>query len=142
MVRISAQTVKIAPGQQHAGDFRVDRQPRHFHTERQQLALFIDSTEFVQMAVAIADLPRRRVFDERKCSTSPSLSEAMRRITLASEERRDFRSVNAGGALKSSSSYSRTAMPSATRPQRPERWRALAWLIFSICNWVILARGL
>ena len=53
--------------------------------------------------------------------TRPSPSEASRRITPASEERRISGSVNSGRALKSSSSYKRMQMPGPTRPQRPLR---------------------
>jgi hypothetical protein len=36
-------------------------------------------------------------------------------------------SVYSGREWKSSAEYSRMQMPSATRPQRPLRWLALAW---------------
>ena len=66
----------------------------------------------------------------------------MRRITSASEVRRISGVVNSGRALKSSSLYKRTAMPLATRPQRPDRCCADACEIGSICNWLILLRVL
>ncbi len=46
------------------------------------------------------------------------------RITDASDVRRISGSVNSGREAKSCSEYSRIAMPSATRPHRPERWFA------------------
>ena len=65
----------------------------------------------------------------------------MRRMTAASDERRISGSVNFGRAAKSSSSYSRTQMPSCTRPQRPARWLAAACDTFSICSSVVLLRS-
>ncbi|MNW57586.1 hypothetical protein D3C74_354030 [compost metagenome] len=52
--------------------------------------------------------------------------------TDASEVRRISGSVNSGRERKSSSEYRRIAMPSATRPERPERWLALACAMGSI----------
>ena len=72
--------------------------------------------------------------------TSPNLSAAMRKITLASELRRISGSVNSGRPSKSCSEYSRTQIPFDTRPQRPARCLAAAWLIFSICNCATFAR--
>ncbi len=48
------------------------------------------------------------------------------RMTAARLVRRISGSVNSGRDSKSSSEYSRIAMPSETRPQRPERWLAEA----------------
>lgn len=48
------------------------------------------------------------------------------RMTDARFVRRISASVNSGRARKSSSAYSRMQMPSASRPQRPLRWLALA----------------
>ena len=53
---------------------------------------------------------------------------AICRITDARLVRWISGSVNSGRERKSSSEYRRMAMPSATRPHRPERWLALAWL--------------
>ena len=69
-----------------------------------------------------------------KCSTAPKPRACIRKITAASEERRISGSVKAGLALKSASSYRRMHTPSATRPQRPARCRAAAWLMGSISN--------
>ena len=54
------------------------------------------------------------------------------RMTAARLVRRISGSVNSGRDSKSSSEYSRMAMPSETRPQRPERWLAEAWETRSI----------
>ena len=59
---------------------------------------------------------------------------AIRRMTAASEERRISGSVYAARLPKSSSLYKRMHTPAAMRPQRPARWFAAAWLIFSICS--------
>ena len=64
----------------------------------------------------------------------------MRRITAASDERRISGSVKRGRPAKSFSSYRRMQMPSATRPQRPARWLAAAWLIGSISSCSTLLR--
>ena len=53
-------------------------------------------------------------------------------MTLASEVRRISGSVYSGRASKSLCEYRRMAMPSATRPQRPARWLALARLTGSM----------
>ncbi len=53
-------------------------------------------------------------------------------MTLARLVRRISGSVNSGREPKSSSAYIRMQIPSATRPQRPVRCRALAWLIGSM----------
>ena len=66
------------------------------------------------------------------CPTCPSPSEVICRITLASDVRRISGSVNSGRATKSSSLNSRIAMPASTRPQRPDRCCAEAWLIGSM----------
>ena len=66
-----------------------------------------------------------------KSSTAPRRSAFMRRITPASELRKISGSVNFGRPLKPASSYKRMQMPSATRPQRPARWLAAAWLMGS-----------
>ena len=63
------------------------------------------------------------------------------RITDASDVRRISGSVYNGRASKSSCEYSRIAMPSATRPHRPERWFADACEMGSIgsrCTFVAL----
>ena len=61
------------------------------------------------------------------------------RITAARLVRRISGSVNSGREVKSSSEYSRMAMPSLVRPERPERWLALAWLIRSIgSRWTLV----
>ncbi len=61
------------------------------------------------------------------CSTVPSRIAIMRRMTEASEVRRTSGSVKSGRLSKSSSAYSRTQVPGPRRPQRPDRWRALAF---------------
>ena len=55
---------------------------------------------------------------------SPSPSEIICRMTAARFVRRISGSVNSGRFSKSSSEYSRMAMPSLVRPERPERWFA------------------
>ena len=62
---------------------------------------------------------------------SPRPSASIARMTLARWVRRISGSVNSGRASKFSSEYIRIAIPSATRPQRPERCFAEAWLISS-----------
>ena len=57
---------------------------------------------------------------------SPSPSEIICRMTAARLVRRISGSVNSGRFSKSSCEYSRMAMPSLVRPDRPERWLALA----------------
>ncbi len=61
-------------------------------------------------------------------------------MTLARLVRRISGSVNSGRRSKSSSEYSRIAMPASTRPQRPDRWLAEAWLIGSIGSRCTLVR--
>jgi hypothetical protein len=63
---------------------------------------------------------------------SPRSIAAICRITAARLVRRISGSVKRGRSSKSSSENSRIAMPSATRPQRPLRWSALACEIGSI----------
>ncbi len=63
---------------------------------------------------------------------SPSPSDDIWRMTEARLVRRISGSVNSGRLSKSSSEYSRIAMPASTRPHRPERWLAEARLIVSI----------
>ena len=75
-------------------------------------------------------------------STSPRCSDFMRRITPASEDRRISGSVKRGRPRKSFSSYRRMQMPLATRPQRPARWLAAAWLIGSTSSCSTLLRKL
>ena len=58
-------------------------------------------------------------------------------MTAARLVRRISGSVNSGRRRKSSSEYSRIAMPSLVRPERPLRWFADAWLIASIgSRWI------
>ena len=64
----------------------------------------------------------------------------MRRMTAASDERRISGSVKRGRLAKSFSSYRRMHTPSLTRPQRPARWLAAAWLTGSISNCSTLLR--
>ncbi len=64
----------------------------------------------------------------------------MRRMTAASEERRISGSVKRGRPAKSFSSYRRMQMPLDTRPQRPARWLAAAWLTGSTSNCSTLLR--
>ena len=63
-------------------------------------------------------------------------------MTEASEVRWISGSVNSGRASKSSSEYSRMQTPGATRPHRPARWAALAWLTGSIGRRCTLVRWL
>lgn len=65
-------------------------------------------------------------------SMSPRPSAVICRMTAARLVRRISGSVNSGRDWKSSSEYSRMQIPSATRPQRPDRWRAEACEIGSI----------
>ena len=73
-------------------------------------------------------------------ATSPSPIAAICRITEASEVRRISGSVYSGRDSKSAFEYSRIQIPSATRPLRPARWFALAWLIGSIGSRCTLVR--
>ena len=72
---------------------------------------------------------------------SPSRSDVIWRMTEARLVRRISGSVNSGRDSKSSSEYSRIAMPASTRPQRPDRCWALAWLIASIGSRCTLVRA-
>ena len=72
---------------------------------------------------------------------SPRSSDAICRMTEASDVRAISGSVNAGRPAKSSSEYSRMQMPSATRPQRPARCPAEACEIGSIGSRCTLLRG-
>ena len=74
--------------------------------------------------------------------TSPNPIAVICRITEARLVRRISGSVNSGRAAKSSSAYSRTQTPSATRPHRPARWLAEAWEIGSIGRRCTLVRWL
>ncbi len=77
-----------------------------------------------------------------KPRTSPSRAAAICRMTLARLVRWISGSVNSGRASKSSSEYSLMQMPSATRPQRPLRWLALACEIASMGSRCTLVRRL
>ena len=77
-----------------------------------------------------------------KSLISPKRKAAIRNMTLASELRKISGSVNSGRPSKSCSEYNLTQIPLDTRPQRPARCLAAAWLIFSICNCSTLARVL
>ena len=74
--------------------------------------------------------------------TSPKCKDIIRKITPASELRKISGSVKRGLPAKSFSSYSRMQMPSATRPHRPDRWLAAAWLMGSTSNCSTLLRKL
>ena len=74
--------------------------------------------------------------------TSPRRAAAICRMTLARFVRWISGSVNSGRLSKSSSEYSLMQMPSATRPQRPLRWLALACEIASIGRRCTLVRRL
>ncbi len=76
------------------------------------------------------------------CVTSPRCSDFMRRMTPASELRKISGSVKRGRLLKLASSYRRMQMPLATRPQRPARWLAAAWLMGSTSSCSTLLRKL
>ena len=73
---------------------------------------------------------------------SPSPSEIICRMTAARFVRRISGSVYSGLRSKSSSEYNRIAMPGLVRPERPDRCRALAWLIASIGSRWIFDRAL
>ena len=73
---------------------------------------------------------------------SPSPSAVICRMTLARLVRSTSGSVNSSRLSKSSSSYSRMHTPAATRPHRPARWVAEAWLIRSIGSRCTLVRWL
>ena len=76
-----------------------------------------------------------------KSATLPRRSAAICKITLAREVRRISGSVYGSRPSKSVCEYRRIATPSATRPQRPLRWFALAWLMGSMgrrCTLVLL----
>ena len=77
-----------------------------------------------------------------KSSTSPRSIAAICRITAASDVRRISGSVKRGRSRKSSSAYSRMAMPGAVRPERPLRWSADAWEIGSIGSRCTFSRAL
>ncbi len=77
-----------------------------------------------------------------KRAMSPSPRDVICRITEARLVRRISGSVNSGRASKSSCEYSRMQIPSATRPQRPARWLALAREMGSIGRRCTLVRWL
>jgi hypothetical protein len=77
-----------------------------------------------------------------KSRTSPRRAAAICKITDARFVRWISGSVNSGREAKSSSAYSLMQMPSATRPQRPLRWFALACEIGSIGRRCTLVRWL
>ena len=66
----------------------------------------------------------------------------MRKITPAKDDRKISGSVKRGRPAKSLSSYRRMQMPLATRPQRPARWLAAAWLMGSTSSCSTLLRRL
>ncbi|OIQ70918.1 hypothetical protein GALL_474670 [mine drainage metagenome] len=71
---------------------------------------------------------------------SSSPSDFMRRMTAASDDRSTSGVVKRGRPAKSASSYNRMHTPLATRPQRPARCCAAAWLMGSTCNCSTLLR--
>ena len=73
---------------------------------------------------------------------SPRPSEIICRMTAARFVRSTSGSVYSGRFSKSSCEYSRMAMPSLVRPERPERWFALACEIASIGSRWTFARTL
>ena len=99
-----AEAAALAGSDDHATDLRVERQLGKLAADRGQLQGVVDRAEFGKQLVAVGDHLRLRRVDEGKSSTSPSLSDFMRRITPASDERRISGSVWGGRLSKSSSS--------------------------------------
>ena len=60
------------------------------------------------------------------CAVRATLTDSICNTTAPNDVRRISGSVNSGRVSKSSREYKRIAIPSAIRPQRPERWFALA----------------
>ena len=73
---------------------------------------------------------------------SPSLRLIIRRMTSARLARWISGWVYSGRERKSCSEYRRMHTPSATRPQRPSRWRALLCEIGSMGSRWVCVRGL
>ena len=61
-----AQTLVVAPGQDHARHARVQRQAGHLLAQRRQRIFVVDGTEFLQKLVAIGNRSTQRRFDERE----------------------------------------------------------------------------
>ena len=102
----------------------------------------VEGVQLLEQREAVGDGAAVRRVDERKSSTSPRSRAAICSSTEARLVRRISGSVNSGRVSKSASVYSRIAMPGPSRPHRPERCRADAWLTASIGSRCTLVRWL
>ena len=81
--------VALARGEHDAADARVERQRGEFAADRRQRAPLVDRAQVREQLVAVRDRARQRRLDEgERGDRRPSSSDAICRITLASELRR------------------------------------------------------
>ncbi len=138
---------------EHPGHPRIDRELGEFAAGGGELRAGRDRSVTLRglLAAAIAPSSSSSAMPSRiargsgfstngNASMSPSPSAVICSTTDARLVRRISGSVNWGRASKSSSEYNRMQMPSATRPQRPARWRADACEIGSMGRRCTLVR--
>ena len=87
------QAAALARREHHPPDAGIDRQPREIAAQRRQRARVVDGAQLLQQLVAVGDRARPGASRNGNASTSPRSSDAIRRITAASELRRISGSV-------------------------------------------------
>ena len=132
----------LAPArlQDHAADARVQRQLGELGADGRELVGLVDGAQFAKQRITVGNGLLRRRLEEREVLDLPQVQRLHAQDHAASDERRISGSVNRGRPVKSSSPYRRMQTPSATRPQRPARWFAAAWLMGSTCSCSTLLR--
>jgi hypothetical protein len=136
------QRLTVLGFQDHAAHARVQRQAGQVHAQPGDLVVVIDRAQLVEQLVTVGNGLAQRRLDEGEIVHQPQVQRLHAQDHASQRGAQDFRIGEARAAVKSFSSYSRMQMPLATRPQRPARWLAAAWLIGSICNCSTLLRKL
>jgi hypothetical protein len=137
------QCAALARLQDHAAHARVERQARELRAHGRERVVVVHRAQLVEQLVAVADGPSRGPVDEGELlHRAQGSSDFMRRITPASDERRISGSVKRGGPRSPSGRTAGCRCRSATRPQRPARWLAAAWLHGSTSSCSTLLRKL
>jgi hypothetical protein len=142
MTSTSLQRAARARFQDHAAHARVQRQFGQFAPHGRELVLVVHRAQFIEQLVAVGNGPARGRVDERKVLHHTQVQRLHAQDHARQRGTQDFRVGEARPAGKSFSSYSRMQMPLATRPQRPARWLAAAWLMGSTSNCSTLLRKL
>ena len=126
----------------HPGHPRVQREGGQRAAGRGELPVLVEGVQLLEQRQAVGDGAAVRRVDEREVGDVAEVQGGHLQQHRGEVGAQDLGVGELGRASKSASVYSRIAMPGPSRPHRPDRCRAEAWLTGSIGSRCTLVRWL